>query len=74
MGEKLKKGRAESTPKKPRLSKEARDWFANKGRIGGQAKVTKGFGSRTPEERSANAKAAARARWGTKKKKGARNA
>ena len=40
------------------------------GRRGGQAKVaTKGFGSLSPEERAANASAAAAARWGKKRAK-----
>lgn len=37
------------------------------GRLGGQAKVTKGFGSLTEDERRANATRAAEARWGKKK-------
>ena len=42
------------------------------GRRGGRAKVPKGFSALTEEERSANAKAGAAARWkkATKKAKG----
>ena len=45
------------------------DYLAEIGRRGGKAKVKKGFGTLTPEERRANAKRAAQARWGVKKKK-----
>jgi hypothetical protein len=38
------------------------------GRLGGQAKVPKGFSSLTPERRREIAKLAAEARWGKKKK------
>jgi len=37
------------------------------GRVGGLARVAKGFSALTPEERSANAKNAAAKRWGKKK-------
>jgi hypothetical protein len=54
----------------PKLSRAMKKYLRAIGTKGGQAKVTKGFGSRTPEERSANAKAAAAARWGKKRKGG----
>jgi hypothetical protein len=38
------------------------------GKVGGKAQVPKGFSALTPEERKANASAAAKARWGPKKK------
>jgi hypothetical protein len=37
------------------------------GKVGGTARVPKGFSSLTPEERSESAKRGAAARWGTKK-------
>ena len=40
------------------------------GRRGGQKKVPKGFSVLSDEERKANAKAAAEARWGKKKASG----
>jgi hypothetical protein len=36
------------------------------GKVGGKAKVAKGFSSLTPEDRKANASAAANARWAKK--------
>ena len=38
------------------------------GKVGGLSKVPKGFSSLTPEERKANASAAAKARWANAKK------
>jgi len=69
-GEQEGNDRTESTPRLPALSRAVRKYFAAVGRLGGMAKVKKGFGSRTAAERRANAKAAAAARWGKKKKKG----
>jgi hypothetical protein len=39
------------------------------GRLGGQARVPKGFSTLTPERRTEIAKKAAAARWGGKRKK-----
>lgn len=46
-----------------------REYLAEIGRKGGEAKVTKGFGSLTKAKRKANAKAAAEKRWGKGGKK-----
>ena len=49
--------------------------MAEMGRRGGSKQVAKGFSTLTPEERKANASAAAKARWGKgKKKAGAKKA
>ena len=69
------KGRTDSKPKTPKLSSETREYLAEigregglkGGRKGGQARVAKGFSMRTPAERKALGKRAARARWGKKK-------
>lgn len=66
--------RTESKPRLPRLSSAMRKYYAAVGRLGGMARVTKGFGSPSPAERKANAEKAARARWGKKKKAGGSNA
>lgn len=44
------------------------DYLAEIGRRGGQAKVAKGFSTLSDEDRKENAKKAATARWGVKKK------
>lgn len=44
------------------------------GKLGGKAKVSKGFGKLTEEQRTANAVAANEARWGPKKKKATKKA
>jgi len=49
------------------LPKAVSDYLAKIGGRGGKAKVSKGFGALTPEQRSANAKKAAAKRWGKKK-------
>lgn len=68
-GEQEGNDKSESKPRLPPLSRAMRKYYAAVGRLGGLAKVAKGFGSRTPAERKANAKAAALARWGAKKGK-----
>lgn len=48
-------------------SREVSAYLAEIGKRGGSAKVSKGFGALTDEERKANSKKAAEARWGKKK-------
>jgi hypothetical protein len=50
-----------------KLTKEIRAAHVATGRIGGSAKVKKGFAMLTPAERKAIGKAAAAKRWGKKK-------
>jgi general stress protein YciG len=50
-------------------NRAVRDFLAEIGRKGGQAKVAKGFSNLSEREKSAIGKKAAAARWGTKKKK-----
>jgi len=47
-------------------SRAVRDYLAEIGKRGGQAKVPKGFSALSPEERRERGQMAARARWGKK--------
>jgi hypothetical protein len=54
------------------LSKAVKDYMAKIGSRGGQAQVAKGFATLPEDERKANARKAAAARWGAKAKKKAK--